>query len=76
MIDKVGTIAYKLQLPPDSSIHPIFHVSQLKKSLPATAQVTTELPSIDPPPMVPIAILDRKMVKRGNQAATKIHQYR
>jgi hypothetical protein len=40
ILEKCGTVAYKLELPPSlAGVHDIFHVSQLKKCLKASMDV-------------------------------------
>jgi hypothetical protein len=65
ILEKCGTMAYKLQLPPSlAGVHGIFHVSQLKKCLKAPVDVV--LPKVAPLeadltyPEHPIKILDQK----------------
>ena len=33
IIAKINEVAYKLQLPPDATVHPVFHVSMLRRAL-------------------------------------------
>ncbi|GAU37779.1 hypothetical protein TSUD_158600 [Trifolium subterraneum] len=72
-VDRIGSVAYQLQLPLTAAIHNVFHVSQLKLCPNPHAQPVQHLPpDITTARRVPLAILDRKMVKRGRIATTKV----
>jgi hypothetical protein len=47
MIKCIGPVAYKLALPIHSNIHPVFHVSFLKKVVGSNFHIQTSFPKLD-----------------------------
>ena len=64
VIDKIGTVAYKLKLPSSSTIHPVFHVSLLKPAPSSKYTVFPSLPDVDDEHQVPEAVLQRRLHSR------------
>ena len=46
MLQNIGTMTYKLELPPSSRVHPVFHVSCLKKVIGDKIPVQKILPEL------------------------------
>lgn len=75
VIQRVGEVAYKLQLPPASQIHPVVHVSQLKRHVPANSQVSVDTSVILSDlctTVVPEQILQQALVPHGAAMAPRI----
>ncbi|KAL4339288.1 hypothetical protein GQ457_08G024630 [Hibiscus cannabinus] len=71
---KVGKVAYELLLPVGSRVHPVFHVSQLKKHI-GSADFQSQLPVIGPDGAIskePLRVLDRRIGRRGQRAVTEV----
>lgn len=73
--ERIGVVAYRLQLPTEAKIHNVFHISQLKRKIGdqiATASWPSFLNTTPQKQRTPIAILDRQLVKRFNKAGVKV----
>jgi hypothetical protein len=68
VIHRIGKVGYRLALPQSSSVHLVFHVSQLKKAIGQNVQVSPILPDTLSALQVPKEILQRHMVSRGNRS--------
>jgi hypothetical protein len=72
ILSRVGSVAYKLELPAHSFIHPVFHVSQLKKAVGAGHQVTPVLSHDFAIKLAPEQVLDTRVVARGSNQVKQV----
>jgi hypothetical protein len=74
VLQKIGTMAYKLELPASSRVHPVFHVSCLKKVIGDKIPVQTILPELDEDGKMilePKAITDTRICQLRNRSISK-----
>ena len=74
VLQKIGTMAYKLELPASSRVHPVFHVSCLKKVIGDKIPVQTILPELDKEGKMilePEAITDTRIRQLRNRSISE-----
>ncbi|GMI71846.1 hypothetical protein HRI_000853900 [Hibiscus trionum] len=74
IVEKIGAVAYKLELPENSRVHPVFHVSQLKKRV-GSEKIQDEWPITDVDGSIskePMRVIDRRIGRKGNRAVTEV----
>jgi hypothetical protein len=72
VLERVGAVAYRLQLHESSAVHPVFHVSQLKSASPTGHQVSPSLPDITDAYQIPERVLQRRMLPGGSVPSTEV----
>ncbi|XP_071939920.1 uncharacterized protein [Coffea arabica] len=72
--ERIESVAYRLSLPKSSKVHPVFHVSLVKRKVGNEVTPTLQLPETNEKGhwrVEPVAVRNRRMAKKKNAAATK-----
>ncbi|GJN04238.1 hypothetical protein PR202_ga21764 [Eleusine coracana subsp. coracana] len=74
IIDKIGSVAYRLQLPTSAGIHNVFHVGHLKEHLGKMAVPQKDLPLVTEDGHVkyePLEVLETRALPCGDTIVTQ-----
>ena len=73
IIAKINEVAYKLQLPPHAMVHPVFHVSLLRRALGPGMSVEPQLPHCTDDLAVPVAVLQTRWRKQKDGVREQVN---
>ncbi|XP_026378208.1 uncharacterized protein LOC113272610 [Papaver somniferum] len=72
---KICAASYKLQLPAEARIHPVFHVSQLKQRIGTIHSPSPSLPVLDTDGsilVIPVVVLDTRTISRNGASVPQL----
>lgn len=70
--ERIGEVAYKLDMPPTSRVHLVFHVSQLKPCIGPGQHVLPHLPDPDSTHQVPVKVLLQRVRRHGLRTVAQV----
>lgn len=72
VLPRIGSVAYKLELSPSSSVHLVFHVSQLKMVVGSGHSASPSLPDDQVQWSVPEHVLQRRLLLKGFRSVPQV----
>lgn len=75
VLERIGKVAYKLELPEGAKVHPVFHVSLLKKCLSKKHEPVEDLPEMDANghyKIEPLSMLDSRQIRRKGEVVSQV----